>query len=142
MQKLTPLKAYVEGQGAKAILCQHWAHGSEGTKALAEYVVDMIENFEAQFAPLYPDDVSLTTKIETIAKEIYRADEVVIDKKIATQLKNWEKAGYGDLPICMAKTQYSFTTDPNQRGAPTGHSIPVREVRLSAGAGVYRRDLR
>ncbi|MCF4098335.1 formate--tetrahydrofolate ligase [Maritalea mediterranea] len=129
------LKAYVEAQGAKAILCQHWENGSDGTKALAEHVVEMIDSFDGSFSPLYPDDVSLASKIEIIAKEIYRADEVVMEKKILTQLKNWEKAGYGNLPICMAKTQYSFTTDPNERGAPTGHSIPVREVRLSAGAG-------
>lgn len=129
------LKDFVEGAGAKAILCQHWEHGSEGTKALAEHVVDMIDNFDGKFSPLYADNLSLAEKIETIAKQIYHADGVVMDKKVITQLKNWEKAGYGDLPICMAKTQYSFTTDPNLRGAPTGHSIPVREVRLSAGAG-------
>jgi formate--tetrahydrofolate ligase len=74
-------------------------------------------------------------KIETIAKKIYRADEVIADQSIKDQLKAWEEAGYGDLPICIAKTQYSFSTDPNLRGAPTGHSIPIREVRLSAGAG-------
>ncbi len=129
------LKTFVEGEGAKAILCQHWEHGSEGTKALAEHVVDMIDNFDGKFSPLYEDNLGLADKIEKIAKEVYRADEVVMDKKVLNQLKNWEKAGYGDLPICMAKTQYSFTTDPNMRGAPTGHSIPVREVRLSAGAG-------
>jgi formate--tetrahydrofolate ligase len=77
----------------------------------------------------------LFEKIETIAKRIYRADEVIADAKIRDQLKQWEAQGYGDLPVCMAKTQYSFTTDPNRRGAPTGHSLPVREVRLSAGAG-------
>ncbi len=89
----------------------------------------------AQFAPLYPDDMSLFEKIETIAKRIYRADEVLADKSIRDQLKQWEEQGYGNLPVCMAKTQYSFTTDPNRRGAPRGHSLPVREVRLSAGAG-------
>ncbi|MEE2809730.1 MAG: formate--tetrahydrofolate ligase, partial [Pseudomonadota bacterium] len=77
----------------------------------------------------------LFEKIETIAKRIYRADEVLADAKIRNQLKEWEEAGYGHLPVCMAKTQYSFSTDPNLRGAPTGHSVPVREVRLSAGAG-------
>ncbi|MEY8827320.1 formate--tetrahydrofolate ligase, partial [Sedimentitalea sp. XS_ASV28] len=80
-------------------------------------------------------DMSLADKIQTICKRIYRADEALMDKKIRDQLKQWEEAGYGNLPICMAKTQYSFTTDPNRRGAPTGHSVPVREVRLSAGAG-------
>ena len=89
----------------------------------------------ASFAPIYPDDMPLFEKIETIAKRIYRADEVLADKKIRDQLRQWEDQGYGHLPICMAKTQYSFTTDPNERGAPTGFDIPVREVRLSAGAG-------
>ena len=86
-------------------------------------------------APLYGDDMSLFAKIDTIAKRIYRADEVLADSKIRDQLKQWEDEGYGHLPICMAKTQYSFSTDPNLRGAPVGHSLPVREVRLSAGAG-------
>ena len=89
----------------------------------------------SNFAPIYPDDMPLFEKIETIAKRIYRADEVLADKKIRDQLAQWEEQGYGHLPVCMAKTQYSFSTDPNQRGAPTGHSVPVRGVRLSAGAG-------
>ena len=89
----------------------------------------------ANFAPIYPDDMGLFEKINTIAKRIYRADEVLADQKIRTQLKDWEAQGYGNLPVCMAKTQYSFTTDPERRGAPTGFSVPVREVRLSAGAG-------
>ena len=89
----------------------------------------------ANFAPIYPDDMPLLEKIETISKQIYCADEVIADQKIRDQLKQWEDRGYGNLPICMAKTQYSFSTDPTLRGAPTGHSVPVREVRLSAGAG-------
>ncbi|MDH5798607.1 MAG: formate--tetrahydrofolate ligase, partial [Paracoccaceae bacterium] len=93
------------------------------------------EKDSAHFAPLYPDEMGLFDKIETIAKRIYRADEVLADKAIRSQLKDWEAQGYGNLPICMAKTQYSFSTDPNLRGAPTGHSVPIREVRLSAGAG-------
>ena len=116
-------------------MCQHWAKGSEGTKDLANRVVEIVEEGGAQFAPLYPDEMSLFEKIETVAKRVYRADEVVADKKIRDQLKSWEDQGYGHLPVCMAKTQYSFTTDPTRRGAPTGHSLPVREVRLSAGAG-------
>jgi formate--tetrahydrofolate ligase len=116
-------------------LCQHWAKGSEGTKDLANRVVEIVEEGSAQFAPLYPDEMSLFEKIETVAKRVYRADEVVADKQIRDQLKSWEDQGYGHLPVCMAKTQYSFTTDPTRRGAPTGHSLPVREVRLSAGAG-------
>ena len=126
---------YVATQGSEAILCKHWALGSEGTEALANRVVEIAESGVSQFAPLYNDDLPLFQKIERIAKSIYRADEVIADKKIRDQLKQWEDQGYGDLPVCMAKTQYSFSTDPNLRGAPTGHSLPVREVRLSAGAG-------
>lgn len=129
------VKDYVAAQGATAILCKHWAQGSAGIEDLARHVVDLAESGVADFAPIYPDDMGLFEKIETIAKNIYHADGVVADKSIRDQLKVWEAAGYGHLPICMAKTQYSFTTDPNVRGAPTGHSIPVREVRLSAGAG-------
>ncbi len=129
------IKEYVASQGSEAILCKHWAKGSAGIEDLARKVVSIVESKAAQFAPLYPDEMSLFEKIETIAKRIYRADEVLADKKIRDQLKSWEEQGYGGLPVCMAKTQYSFTTDPNRRGAPRGHSLPVREVRLSAGAG-------
>ena len=129
------VKDYVAGQGAEAILCQHWEKGSEGAVELATRVAEIADADMANFAPLYGDELSLFEKIETVAKRIYRADEVLADGKIRNQLKEWEEAGYGHLPVCMAKTQYSFTTDPNRRGAPTGHSVPVREVRLSAGAG-------
>ena len=129
------IKAYARGHGSEAVLCTHWADGSAGTKELATRVAEIAEANVAQFAPLYPDDLSLFEKIETVAKRIYRADEVLADKKIRQQLRDWEEAGYGHLPVCMAKTQYSFSTDPDLRGAPTGHSMPVREVRLSAGAG-------
>ena len=129
------IKAYVESQGSEAILCQHWSKGSDGAKDLAKRVVEIVEEGSAHFAPLYPDEMSLLEKIETVAKRVYRADAVIADKKIRDQLKSWEDQGYGHLPVCMAKTQYSFTTDPTRRGAPTGHSLPVREVRLSAGAG-------
>ena len=126
---------YVSEMGAEAILCKHWEKGSEGTVDLAKRVSEIAASDSGNFAPLYNDEMSLFDKIETIAKRIYRADEVLADAKIRNQLKEWETAGYGELPVCMAKTQYSFTTDPNLRGAPTGHSLPVREVRLSAGAG-------
>ena len=129
------VKEYVAEQGSEAILCQHWEKGSEGTEVLAQRVAEIADADAANFAPLYADELSLFEKIETVAKRIYRADEVLADAKIRTQLKDWEEAGYGHLPVCMAKTQYSFTTDPNRRGAPLGHSVPVREVRLSAGAG-------
>jgi formate--tetrahydrofolate ligase len=95
----------------------------------------MIESSPSNYKPLYPIEMGLFEKVETIAKEIYRSDEIIADQKIRDQLKSWEEQGYGNLPVCMAKTQYSFTTDPNRRGAPTGHSLPIREVRLSAGAG-------
>lgn len=129
------VKDYVASMGSEAVLCQHWAKGSEGTTDLAEKVVEIIEGGKAAYKPLYPDEIGLLEKIDTIAKEIYRADGVSAGKKIVDQLNQWEEAGYGNLPVCMAKTQYSFTTDPNERGAPTGHTIPIREVRLSAGAG-------
>ncbi|KPN63777.1 Formate-tetrahydrofolate ligase [Aliiroseovarius crassostreae] len=129
------VKDYVEGHGSEAILSRHWELGSEGSEDLARRVAEIADADVASFSPIYPDDMSLFDKIDTIAKRIYRADEVLADKKIRDQLKAWEDAGYGNLPVCMAKTQYSFSTDPNLRGAPTGHSVPVREVRLSAGAG-------
>lgn len=133
--EIAAVKDFVTGQGSEAIVCKHWASGSAGTKDLAERVVDIIDEGKADFKPLYPDSMSLMQKIETIATEIYRADEVLADKAIRDQLKAWEEAGYGNLPICVAKTQYSFSTDPELRGAPIGHSVPIREVRLSAGAG-------
>ena len=129
------VKDYVESQGSEAILSQHWEHGSKGSEALATRVAEIADSGISQFAPLYPDEMSLFEKVETVAKRIYHADEVIADKKIRDQLKIWEDQGYGNLPVCMAKTQYSFSTDPTQRGAPVGHSVPVREVRLSAGAG-------
>ena len=126
---------YVATQGSEAIVSRHWELGSEGSADLATRVAEIADSGQRAFAPLYKDDVSLFGKIETIAKRIYHADEVLADQKIRNQLKEWEDQGYGHLPVCMAKTQYSFSTDPTQRGAPTGHSVPVREVRLSAGAG-------
>ncbi|MEQ8395144.1 formate--tetrahydrofolate ligase [Thalassobaculum sp.] len=129
------IKDYCSERGVEAILNTHWANGGKGIEETARKVVALCEGGTADYRPLYPDDMPLFQKIETIAKEIYRADEVVADAKIRGQLKEWEEQGYGNLPVCMAKTQYSFTTDPNWRGAPTGHNLPVREVRLSAGAG-------
>ncbi|MEM6669212.1 MAG: formate--tetrahydrofolate ligase [Pseudomonadota bacterium] len=129
------IKSFCAEQGVEAILNTHWANGGEGIKETAQKVVELVEGGSAQYAPLYPDEMPLFEKIESVAKRIYRADEVIADKKIRDQLRDWEAAGYGHLPICMAKTQYSFTTDPNLRGAPTGHTLPIREVRLSAGAG-------
>jgi len=125
---------FCDGLGVKASLCTHWANGGEGTKELAAHVADLCEKNEAKFQFLYESKTPLFKKIETIAKEIYRADEVIADTKIREQLKNFEEAGYGELPICVAKTQYSFSTDPSLKGAPSGHSLPIREIRLSSGA--------
>ena len=133
--EIAAMQEYVRSQGSEAIVCHHWAKGSAGTEDLANHVIGMIDGGGANYAPLYPDEMPLFEKIETVAKEIYRADSVIADSKIRQQLADWEAAGYGNLPVCMAKTQYSFTTDPTRRGAPSGHDLPVREVRLSAGAG-------
>ncbi|MAK18591.1 MAG: formate--tetrahydrofolate ligase, partial [SAR116 cluster bacterium] len=133
--EIAALKAYVAEQGSEAIISRHWELGGEGAKELATRVAEIADADMGNFAPIYPNEMPLFEKIETIAKRIYRADEVLADKKIRDQLRQWEDQGYGHLPVCMAKTQYSFSTDPNLRGAPTGHSVPVREVRLSAGAG-------
>ena len=120
--------------GVKASLCTHWANGGEGTKELASHVVELCEKNDDKFKFLYESKIPLFKKIETIAKEIYRADEVIADTKIRDQLKSFEEAGYGDFPICIAKTQYSFSTDPSLKGAPTGHALPIREIKLSSGA--------
>ncbi|AHK45090.1 MULTISPECIES: formate--tetrahydrofolate ligase [Ensifer] len=129
------IKDYVATLGAEAVLCRHWAEGSVGIEELARKVAALAEGGHSQFSPLYPDEMPLFHKIETIAKDIYHASEVIADKSVRDQLRTWEDQGYGHLPICMAKTQYSFSTDPNLRGAPTGHTVPIREVRLAAGAG-------
>ena len=126
--------AAAESVGTKAFLCTHWADGGKGTEALAHHVVEVAESGKANFKPLYPDDMSLREKVKTIATEIYRAADIACDSSVETQFKDLQAAGYGHLPVCMAKTQYSFSTDPNKRGAPTGHIVPVRELRLSAGA--------
>jgi formate--tetrahydrofolate ligase len=133
--EIQAMKDYVAGMGEEAVLCRHWAEGSAGIEELANKVVQLAESGASQFAPLYADDVRLFDKIDTIVKRIYRGSEAIADKSVRDQLKAWEDAGYGKLPVCMAKTQYSFSTDPNLRGAPTGHVVPVREVRLAAGAG-------
>jgi formate--tetrahydrofolate ligase len=125
---------FCDSLGVKASLCTHWANGGEGTKELAAHVADLCEKKDAKFNFLYESKTPLFKKIEIIAKEIYRADEVIADTKIRDQLKSFEEAGYGELPICVAKTQYSFSTDPNLKGAPIGHVLPVREIRLSSGA--------
>ena len=123
-----------ESMGTKAFLCTHWAHGGKGTEQLAHHVVKVIDEGKANFKPLYPDDMKLRDKVKTIAQEIYRAADIACDATVETQFRDFEAAGFGHFPVCMAKTQYSFSTDPAKRGAPTGHIVPIRELRLSAGA--------
>jgi formate--tetrahydrofolate ligase len=125
---------YCRSHGVEAFRCTHWAEGGKGTEALARHVAALADKAGAHFKPLYEDGATLFDKVRTIAREIYRADDVVADKSVRDQLKAWEAAGYGKFPICMAKTQYSFSTDPNAKGAPVNHTVPIREVRLSAGA--------
>jgi len=121
--------------GCEAIVCTHWADGSAGTEALAHHVAALADGGGAQFAPLYDDAMPLFDKINTVATRLYRAEHATAEPSVLAQLKRWEEAGYGHLPVCMAKTQYSFSTDPAKLGAPVGHIVPVREVRLAAGAG-------
>jgi formate--tetrahydrofolate ligase len=120
--------------GVEAIPCMHWAEGSKGTEALARKVVELTESGTSQFRPLYDDDVSLWDKVRTVARSIYGAEDIVADKAVRDQFKQLQDQGFGTFPVCMAKTQYSFSTDPNLKGAPTGHVVAIREVRLSAGA--------
>jgi len=133
--EVAAIKDYVSHHGAEAILCRHWAEGSAGIEELSYKVVELATSGAANFKPIYPDDMPLMEKIEAVATKIYHAGEVTAEKPVRDQLKAWESAGYGHLPVCIAKTQYSFSTDPNLRGAPEGHVVHVREVRLSAGAG-------
>ena len=133
--EVNALQAYCGKLSVPVALCTHWAEGGKGTEDLARGVVALIEKGEADFKPLYPDDMPLLEKIETVAKSIYRADRVEASRAVKTQLAAWEKAGFGHLPVCMAKTQYSFSTDPALLGAPEGHVVHLREVRLAAGAG-------
>ena len=133
--EVAAVQAAAEELGVKAILANHWADGSAGTEELAQHVVEMIDGGTSQFAPIYDDAMPLWDKISTIATQLYGASEVVADKKVRDKLRQFTEMGYGDFPVCMAKTQYSFSTDPNLKGAPSGHVVPVREVRLSAGAG-------
>ena len=133
-KEINTLLNFCKTQGVKVSMCTHWSDGGEGTKDLAKKVIETCENKANTFKFLYDDDLTLFRKIEKIAQEIYYASEVIADTKIRQQLKDFEAKGYKKLPICIAKTQYSFSTDPNLKGAPTGHVLPVREVRLSSGA--------
>ncbi|BCA58216.1 formate--tetrahydrofolate ligase [Sphingomonas sp. HMP6] len=133
-EEIAVIREIAAAQGCEAVLCSHWADGGAGAVELAEKVAALADA-PSQFAPLYADDLSLFDKINTVATRIYRAEEAVADPSVLAQLARFEAAGFGHLPVCMAKTQYSFSTDPAKLGAPTGHVVPVREVRLSAGAG-------
>jgi formate--tetrahydrofolate ligase len=133
--EIAAVQGHCAALGVQAILCRHWADGSAGITELAECVVALAESGQGTFAPLYPDALPLWDKIDTIARRIYRAGDVQAEARVRAQLTEWEKAGHGHLPICMAKTQYSFTTNPDLRGAPDGHVVTIRDVRLSAGAG-------
>jgi len=121
--------------GTEAFECTHWANGGAGTEQLAAHVADLADSGNSQFAPIYDDEMPLWDKIKTVATRIYGADDVIADKKVRTQINDFQNNGFGNFPICIAKTQYSFSTDPNLKGAPSGHVLPVREVRISAGAG-------
>jgi len=123
-----------ESLGTRAFVCTHWADGGAGTEQLARHIVELADAGGSAFKPLYPDDMSLRDKVKTVATEIYRASDIACDASVETAFKDLEAGGFGKLPVCMAKTQYSFSTDPSMRGAPTGHVVPVRELRLSAGA--------
>jgi formate--tetrahydrofolate ligase len=132
--EIAAVKELAESMGTRAFLCTHWADGGKGTEELARYVVELCDSGKANFKPLYPDEMPLWDKIRTIATELYGASDISADATVRNQLKDFEANGYGHLPICMAKTQYSFSTNPNLRGAPTGHVVNIREVILSAGA--------
>ncbi|MEZ5933138.1 MAG: formate--tetrahydrofolate ligase [Alphaproteobacteria bacterium] len=131
--ELEAVKAAAEGEGVKAFVATHWADGGAGTEELAQHVVELADSGEANFKPLYPDDMSLRDKVETIVKKIYGGDGITCDSAIEKRFEELQK-DYGHFPVCMAKTQYSFSTDPDLKGAPTGFTVPIRELRLSAGA--------
>jgi formate--tetrahydrofolate ligase len=128
------VKDKCRAMGVEAVMADHWAMGGEGAADAARAVVKVIDEKQGKLKLLYPDEMPLFDKIRTIAKELYRADDATADKSVKDQLKAWEEMGFGHLPVCIAKTQYSFSTNPDLKGAPTGFNIPVREVRLSAGA--------
>ncbi|RMD62984.1 MAG: formate--tetrahydrofolate ligase, partial [Alphaproteobacteria bacterium] len=132
--ELEAVRSTAEGLGARAIICSHWADGGAGTEELARHVVDLVESGSADFKPLYDDAMPLWDKVETIARELYGAAGISADDSVRKRFDELQAGGYGHFPVCMAKTQYSFSTDPNLKGAPSGHIVPVREVRVSGGA--------
>ena len=133
--EIAMIKKVTEANGVKAIECTHWSDGGAGTEELAHEVVALVDGGHANFAPLYADEMPIWDKVRTIATRLYRADDIIADKKIRDQIQNLQDSGYGHFPVCIAKSQYSFSTDPNLKGAPDNHVMAIREVRLSAGAG-------
>ena len=134
-EEVAAIQSYASGRGIEAIPCTHWADGSAGAEALARHVIAMLQKHDSRFAPLYPDEMPLLEKMQVVARRIYRADGIEAGKRVRSQLSRWDEAGHGKLPVCMAKTQYSFSADPKLLGSPSGYSVPVREVRLASGAG-------
>ena len=132
--ELNAVREYCNEFGVKAFDCNHWGEGSKGTLELAQHVADVADSGQAQFHTLYDDNMSLLDKTKHIARALYGAEGIIADKKVRDQFARFEADGYGHFPVCMAKTQYSFSTDPALMGAPTGHDVPIREIRLSAGA--------
>ena len=132
--ELEAVRATAAEYGTEAIVASHWANGGAGTEALAKHVVEVVDGGSSDFAPIYADEVPLWDKIKTVATKLYDADDITADQKVRQQIQQLQENGYGHFPVCMAKTQYSFSTDPNKKGAPSGHTLPIREVRLSAGA--------
>jgi formate--tetrahydrofolate ligase len=133
--EIAAIRAIATAHGTEGVLCRHWAEGGAGAVDLAEAVVARIDAGGADFRPLYADDLRLLDKMRAVATRLYRADGIAADAKVVAQLARWEAAGFGHLPVCMAKTQYSFSADPTLLGAPTGHVVPIREAYLAAGAG-------
>jgi formate--tetrahydrofolate ligase len=132
--EIAEVTSAAERMATRAYLCTHWSDGGEGTVELAAAVAELTGAGSARFHPLYPNEMKLRDKVKTIATEIYRAGDIACDESVEIRFRELEDAGFGHFPVCMAKTQYSFSTDPNKRGAPTGHTVPIRELRLSAGA--------
>ena len=132
--EVSVVERFCEEFGVRAIRCTHWADGGAGATELAEHVTELCDNGAAQFRTLYQDDLKLWDKAQRVARKIYGADDIIADKKVRDEFARFDAEGYGHYPVCMAKTQYSFSTDPNLLGAPTGHVVAIREVRLAAGA--------
>ena len=132
--EISAIQSYVEQRGVKAYVCKHWSDGGAGATELAQAVVDLTSHGHSQFRTLYDDDMSLWEKARAVARSVYGADDIDADQKIREQFEQFEREGYGHFPICMAKTQYSFSTDPQLMGAPSNHRVKIRELALAAGA--------